>query len=176
MRWLCDFLYVVIEYRLGDLASMAALPITIVGFGIAFRQIQKTKSSSEAAKTASEAVRQQIHQMNAIQGVGAAIRTLEDIRRLHRIKAWSVLPDRYTSLKSELISIRGRTPDLADSVKSEFQGAIQQITLIERQVEEALAGVGEPEINRINDVISEQIDRFAQVLADLQNQIETLEK
>ena len=176
MPWIAELLNVVERYHLGDIASVLGLLITIGGFTLALWRIRKSQSASEQALEAAEGVREQILQMNAIQGVNVAIRTLEDIRRLHRLKAWPVLPDRYTSLKQELISIRGRTPSLTESQRSEIQGAIQQLSTIERQVESTMAGADEPDIDRINDIISRQIDRLAQVLVELQNEIERLRK
>ena len=110
--------------------------------------------------------------MNAIQGINVAIKAFEDVRRLHRLKAWEALPDRYTTLKQQLISIKGRTLNLSEYQKTQIQGAIQQISMIERQVEIAIGGADEPDVRRINDVISKQIDRLAQILVDVQNEIE----
>jgi hypothetical protein len=109
--------------------------------------------------------------MNAIQGLSVAIKTLEDIRRLHRIKAWTVLPDRYTSLKQELFGIRVRTPNLAEGQRSNIQAVITQLTTIERQVESTMAGGDAPDVNRMNEVVSKQIDRLSILLVDLQNEI-----
>jgi hypothetical protein len=65
-----EFLGFVTRYRLGDVASILGLLITFGGFAIAFWQIRKTKTASQAAQRAAESVREQILQMNAIQGVG----------------------------------------------------------------------------------------------------------
>ena len=111
--------------------------------------------------------------MNAIQGLNDVMRALEDIRRLHRLQAWSALPDRYTSLRRDLIAIRGRTPNLTEDQRSNIQGAIQQLSNIERQVENAMAGGADvPSVNRINDIVSRQIDRLAVLLVDLQSEID----
>jgi hypothetical protein len=88
--------------------------------------------------------------MNAIQGLNDAMRALEDIRRLHRLQAWPVLPDRYTSLRRELIAIRGRTPNFTVSQRTAIQAAISQLSIIERRVENTMAGSEPPDIQRIN--------------------------
>jgi ribosomal protein S13 len=160
--------------HLGTVASIIGLPLTIGGFALALWQIRKTRSASESAKKAADAVRQQLLQMNAIQEIGAAIRALEDIRRLHRHKAWEALGDRYTSLKLILISVKGRTPNLREDQKTKIQATIQQLTTIEGQVESAVAGADEPEVDRINSVISKQIDRLGQVLVEIQTDVERM--
>ena len=161
------------NYQLGDLASLLALLITIIGFAVALWRIRKSETASEQARRAAESVREQILQMNAFQGVGGAIRILEDIRRLHRLDAWPVLPDRCTSLKQELLAIKGRTPMLTDDQRSTIQGVIQQVSLIERKAEDAIGG-DKPAVNRINYIVTKQIDELASLLVELQNEIERL--
>jgi hypothetical protein len=152
---------------------LLALLITIVGFAFTLWRLRKSQTASEQARRAAESVREQILQMNAIQGLNDVMRALEDIRRLHRLQAWSALPDRYTSLRRDLIAIRGRTPNLTEDQRSNIQGAIQQLSNIERQVENAMAGATNvPSVNRINDIISKQIDRLAVLLVDLQSEID----
>jgi hypothetical protein len=112
--------------------------------------------------------------MNAVQGLNYAMRALalEDIRRLHRLEAWPALPDRYTSLRRDLIAIRGRTPKFTKDQKESIQAAIQQLSNIEKQVEKAMGGSVPLDVHRINEVVSKQIDRLALVLVDLQNEID----
>jgi hypothetical protein len=153
-------------------ASILGLLITFGGFAIAFWQIRRTKTASEAAQRAAEGAREQILLMNAIQGLGEAIRALEDISRLHRLFAWSVLSDHYTSLRRNLIAIRGRTPTLSETKRTEIQAPIQQLSIIERQEERAISGPNPPATDRMNEVISRQIDRLAALLVDLQNGVE----
>ena len=159
---------------IGDVASVVGLLVTVGGFWLALRQIRKSRSASEQAREAAESVRGQILKMNAIQDINAATKAFEEIRRLHRFKAWDALPDRYTSLKQQLIAIKGRTPNLSDTQKEQIQAAIQQVSNIEREVETAISGSDEPDVNRVNAIISKQIDRLAHLLVEVQNEIERL--
>jgi hypothetical protein len=132
---------------------------------------KKIQTASEQARAAAQAVREQLLQMNAIQGLNLAIKTLEDVQRLHRIKAWQALPDRCTSLKQDLIAIRIRSRNLTEDQQSSIQGAIVQLSTIQRGVESTVAGGDAPDVPRMNEIISEQIDRLTVVLAELQNEI-----
>jgi phosphoglycerate-specific signal transduction histidine kinase len=139
-----------------------------VGFAFTLWRIKKSQ-------TAVEGVKEQIRHLNAIQEVGAAIRSLDEIRRLHRAKAWTVLPDRYTSLKHQLIAIKGRTLSITQKQRSGIQEAIQQLSTMGTQVESALAdGTDELEVDRMNDITSGLIDDLAAVLVDLQNEVDFL--
>jgi hypothetical protein len=87
-----------------------------------------------------------------------------------------VLPDHYSSLKRNLIAIRGRTPNLSEPKRTEIQAAIQQLSINERQVERAISGANPPATDRLNEIISRQIDRLAVLLVDLQNEVEGTSK
>jgi hypothetical protein len=158
--------------QLANVASILGLAISILVFGVGFWRIWKLQTTANEVRTATESLRKQLLAMNAVQELRASIRTLEDIRRLHRLEAWSVLPDRYTSFRHDLIAIRGRMPNLTDKQNSSIQGAIQQLSIMERQVESAIAGEEEPEVNRMNDVISKQLDRLAILVVELQTEID----
>jgi hypothetical protein len=159
-----DIINVIERNHLGNVASLLSL-VTFVGFGLALWRIRKTETAAKQARRAAESVRDQLLQLNG------AIRTLEDIRRLHRIKAWEVLPDRYTALRLNLIAIRGRTPSLSDQQRSGMQATIQQLSNLEQEVEIAMSHEDAPSVHLINTV-STQIDRLALILVELQNQIE----
>jgi hypothetical protein len=107
-----------------------------------------------------------------VQGLNDVIRVLEDIRRLHRLQAWAALPDRYTSLKRDLIGIRTRTPSFTPAQRSTLQAAIQQLSNIETQVENVIGGSDAPNVPRMNQIIARQIDRLVEILVELQEGIE----
>lgn len=146
-----------------NLASIAGLAITLITLVLVKR------SGSAVAE-----VKQQIRNLNAVQEVGAAIRELEEIRKLHRLKAWAVLPDRYTSLKRQLIAIRERQ-QITQRQRTSVREAIQQLSTMERQVETTLfGGRDDLEVDRMNEITSGLIDNLAAVLVDLQNAIDVL--
>jgi hypothetical protein len=146
-------------YQLGDGASILGLAITLLGFYFAFGRIRQLK--------------EQLSAMNAVQDLNASIRTLEDTRKLIWIeKAWPVLPDRCTSVKRDLIAIRGRTANLTNRQNSAIQAAIQQLSTMEFEIVKVIAGDEEADLVRMNEVISKQLDRLATLVVELQREIE----
>jgi hypothetical protein len=147
--------------QVGDIASLVALVITLG----TFYQARQSKKAAEQA-------RDQVLNLNALVGIDAAINVLEDIRRLHRLEAWSALPDRYTSLMMDLRAIRTRTPNLSDEQRSEIQGVVAQLAVMERQIERILNGRAPAEIVKLNDTVTRQINRLADLLVDLEKQMQ----
>ena len=76
--------------ELGAAASIIGVIITVGGF---IWTIKNTKAARDAAREAVE----EIQQSKTIIDISTAIQILEEIRRLHREKAWAILPDRYTA-------------------------------------------------------------------------------
>jgi hypothetical protein len=161
-------------YQLGDVASLIALAITIVGFAITIWQIQKSRTASEQARDAAHSARQQILRMNAVAELGVIIRDLQEIQGFHRDNTLSALPGRYTSVKLALIAVKGRTPELTERQQSEIQAAVQQIAGLEQTVEEAIAGTNILQVSRINRILRQQIERLAAISVDLQTENLTL--
>lgn len=135
-------------------------------------QVQGLESASEQARLASEHLRDQILKMNAVRELGGAITTIDEMRRSPHLSPVQLLPDRYSSLKQELIAIRGRIPDLTEQQRSTIQGAIQQISNVEEQIHNAVANGNAPALHRINEVISKQVDHLSEILSDLKSQID----
>lgn len=151
-----------------EIACIVGLVLIVVGFVLVLSRLRKLEIAAERARAAAERVQEQFLQMNALAGLGGAIGTLDDMKRMHA----PMLPDKYASLKQELIAVRSRIPNLTDQQRSTIQGAIQQITNIEEQVGTAAANGGAPALHRINPVITRQVDQLSEILADLKSQID----
>lgn len=97
---------------------------------------------------------------------------MEEIKRLHRVSAWSILPDRYSTLRRMLISIRSANPGMSDEFKAHITGATQQLKVCEARVEEFLAsGSDKPDPARLNAILSDQVDKLSEILETLKQDI-----
>lgn len=149
----------------GSAASLLGLIVSI--FTLAYVQISK-KAAQEAVKK----VRADIGHLNEVAGFTAAIATMEEIKRLHRESAWSILPERYSVLRKHLISIKEAAEDLTAEQKKTLQSAIQFFAGLESQVEVALSQKADPhDVPGINKQVSRQIDKLQSVLANRSNNI-----
>jgi phosphoglycerate-specific signal transduction histidine kinase len=144
----------------------------IAGFGLTFWRIAKLERASEKARRAADRLHEQILKMNAVYELRGAIATMDDMRRLPHLAPAPLMPEKYASLKQDLIAIRGRISDLTDRQRSAIQGAIQQISNVEEQVHNAIASGNAPALHRINEIISKQVDQLGGLLAELKNQID----
>ncbi len=159
-------------HQIWVLASLVELLVLIGGFALTFWRIGKLERASEQARSAAQRLQDQIVKLMAVQELGGAISTIDDLRRSTCLTPVPVLPDRYASLKQDLIAIRGRIPDLTDQQRSKIQGAIQQLTNVQEHVYDAMANGKAPALHRVSEIISRQVDELGRILADLKDQID----
>ncbi|SRR6266446_474393 len=91
---------------------------------------------------------------------------------MHRLDIWSLLPDRYSSLKRLLVTIRSSNANLLPKHRAVLLGAIQQFSDIEKKVERALANHSSPSnVAKLNEIVSLQLDHINEILAALRQEI-----
>jgi hypothetical protein len=156
----------------GDLASVVGVVISIVGFVITIINVAKSKRAAQRAEEAAIDVRESIFRSDTLLELSAALTMMEEIKRLHRANAWNILPDRYSSLKRHLVSIRTSNPKLPDEHQAALQGAIQHFGDMEKRVEKTLsAKASSPNIATLNEIVSTQVDKVNEILAAFRQEI-----
>jgi hypothetical protein len=148
--------------------GLADFLLGVVGFTITIVAVLRSQRAAEAAAEAARNAKEALLHAAAIWDVAAALTTMEEVKRLHRMEAWPMLPERYSMLRRTLIAIRSTTPRLTDKQGAVLQGAIQHFSLLEEKVERALKG-GKPlpDSTRLNKIVSMQADQLGEVLGAL---------
>lgn len=140
----------------------------LVGFAITIITAWLARRAALAAKAASEQTRRKLRFLDTIVDFQSAISALEDIKRLHREKAWAVLPEKYAATRRLLISLRDGEVELSDEEQSIVQGAVANLSDIERQIETSLARNTPPKgSERLNPIISGDSDALVALLQSL---------
>lgn len=156
----------------GSIASVLGLVLSVIGFSWTIRSVIRSKRAAEAAREASIAVRTSLTRTDSVAECSTAIAILEEVKRLHRVAVWPLLPDRYSALKRSLILIRSANPKLSDDHKTKIQNAVSHLTAIEDAIEKAIAGGSEaPDVPRLNKIVSKQVEALAEILGDIRGQI-----
>ncbi|QQS36833.1 MAG: hypothetical protein IPM56_02415 [Ignavibacteriales bacterium] len=162
------------KYSLGDLASIFGLIITIIGFVITFIKVRQSKNAAELAQVISLKLREDLQRTDTVIEFSAAIISMDEIKRLHRQRAWEILPERYTSLRKSLISIKSSNDKLSIEQMRKLQSAIQNLKSIEEQVDFAIIHKKEPDnVDKLNKIIALQADKLTEVLIEIRNKIGT---
>jgi hypothetical protein len=96
---------------------------------------------------------------------------MNEIKRLHRVEAWAILPDRYAALRNMLISIRSMNPSLREEYRIAIQNALQQFSDIEKAVERSLVSNKQLNRARLNAIVTTQVDKLIEILEEIKRDI-----
>ncbi len=153
--------------HLGDVASILGFFVSLVGFSWTILLAWRSKKAAEMAQAEVRSVKQAIARSSTIADFSAAITTMNEIKRLHRVEAWVILPDRYAALRNMLLSIRSMNPDLREEYRTVIQNALQQFNDIEKAVERSLVSNKPLNRARLNAIVSVQVDRLIEILEEI---------
>ena len=155
-----------------DLFSVVGFPLGLIGFGLTLWMIRQSKNAAVAARNAALKTKEILTHSDTIALISAAVTAMNEIKRLHRVSAWHILPDRYAELRKLLISVRGANANLSRAHASVLQGTIQHFSTIEDEVEKALASSQTPNNQAsLNKIISTQGDKLQQMLEEMKREI-----
>ena len=150
---------------LGDLASVAGLLLTVIGFGLTLYGVRKSRTASESASLAAKDAKNAILHTETIYNFSSAVTMMEEVKRLHRAEAWEVLPDRYSYLRKSLISILSTHKELSPEHRTLIQSAVVQFRELESSIEVYLTNKKTlPNSAKLNKIVTNQIDKLDEVL------------
>jgi hypothetical protein len=115
-----DLLHWIAKNHLGDLASLAGVAISIVGFGATLWNVRRSKSAAERAEAAANEARRAMRTYQTVADFSAGIAIMEEIKRLHREGRIDPLLDRYAALRKALIGVRRMAPSLTPSMERQI--------------------------------------------------------
>jgi hypothetical protein len=161
------FLGFVAANKVGDLASIAGVLISVIGFGFTVVGVFQSRNAAERAETAARAARDTIRLFDMVVDFTEAISNLEDIKRAHRSGQWAMLPDRYAAIRKLLITLRTSNPSLTEDQNVVIQEALANLRLHETHIEKGLAAGASPNAVKLNAAVSRDIDQLVQLLTEL---------
>ena len=155
---------------LGSISSIIGLLVALLGFTLTIYHVHKTKWTAQRAYDTAKEVKEDIKTVDTITQLSSAIAIMEEIKRLHRNKAWEILLDRYSSLRKRLITIKKSYPSLSHDYEKKLTNAIMHFSTIEAYIDEAVCKKFEPKnIHETNKIIAKQIDIIQEILEEIQN-------
>ncbi|MBI1904067.1 MAG: hypothetical protein HYS13_23445 [Planctomycetia bacterium] len=146
----------------GDLASVAGLAVSLIGFWLAVR------AAWAAARAATDA-KDLLTRYDCILEVSQALSAMEEIKRLMRDKAWTLVPDRCTVICQSLISGRVGFGRFSIEDDAALTGIIQQFQGIREKVERANVSGKYPAVANIIALVSKQSDELRAILVRLRS-------
>ncbi|OSJ23328.1 hypothetical protein BSZ19_43500 [Bradyrhizobium japonicum] len=152
----------------GTWADVSGFLIAIFGFGATLVGVRKSKNAAIAAQEAAQATRESIRLLETMVDFSTAIAVLEDIKRAHRETGISsTLPERYATIRKQLIVLKASQVKLTDEQLAVIQNAVANLSTMEDHIEKALANKSAFPVAKFNSILSRDIDKLVDVLTAL---------
>lgn len=160
-------------YPFGDLASVVGLLVALIGFTATIWTAWRSKTAAEAAAEAARQAREQVLNVHTSTSLASVISRMEALKVLHRAGRMHQMPERYSTLATDLMAIRSRNRSLT----AHERGILQQSVLLLRGMEYEMdqwAQHGETSIDiaQINRAISLALDDISTLLHDLEKRLQ----
>jgi hypothetical protein len=166
------FYKLIVDNHLGDIASVIGIIISLIGFFITIWNVIQSRKAAQKAEEIAHKVREDISKIETIEEFSKAIATIDEIKRLNRDEAWSILPERYSALRKSLISIKNSNPNMPYNDKVILSNALRHTSNIEDQIEQFIVNKLLPiDIPKFNKIISQQGDRLTEILVSIKGKI-----
>jgi hypothetical protein len=151
-------------------ATVAGLLLSVFGFGFTIWGILRTKKAAERAVEAANQTKEKILKQGTLANFSSAIAMMEEIIRVQRKKEWGVSLDRYSELRRVLVELRDGSGGLTQEHQIVIQGTVEQFKTIEKQIDRHVSsGKPEPDIAKINGVVTNQIMKVHGIAINLKN-------
>ena len=154
----------------GNVASVAGLGLAWVGFVWTISLALRSKRAAIAAELAASEARDALLRFDVIVELTKAIAVLEDIFQRHLESDWASLPVRYALIRSHLVAIKSSSHLQCDEHRDRLAGVLQQLRTIDEKVCTFLISKklgAPPRPSLLLDVIRQQTDHLAEILAEL---------
>ncbi len=166
------------DYLYDNLVGAAGLIATVIGLGIAIRQVIGARRAAESAEDAASAARRAtIETREAIYGVltvsdlQRVIGYVQQIKNLHREQKWDICLNMYQVLRSSLTDIRARLPEPAAQYRLTLREAIDQVNAIENTLDAAVRSGAEYAASEdFNSILNEVQAKLEEMVSRVQVQ------
>jgi hypothetical protein len=151
-----QFIQILGKYRIGDFASIIGLFATIIGFILTIINILKSKTAAEQAKDVVEKIREDMKQINCVADLSSALAILNEIKRMNLNEDLRMLPERCTTLRSNLVTLKTSYSGFSIDEKKILQDAITSFNQIEN---ESLLILQKPSDRHNNTILNKKINK-----------------
>ena len=157
-----------------DLVNVAGVVITTVALVVTIFTFRRAKAAAEAAKEAVKEARKRTTWGDSVADFAAVLQIIEELKRLHREKAWIISLDRYSVIRRHLVSLQTSALGITGEQRSMIGSAIEQFRIMEQTVEQARGKNREATLNvaRLNDIAAALSDDLNRVMISMRQKID----
>ena len=149
------------------------MALTLFGFAITIFGVWRSKVAAVQARDAAESAVKQVAKFDVVAELNTTLAAISEVKRLQRLQAWSILPDRYAEIRWRLDTVKNSDPSVAGAHREVIQKSVDVLGRAERRIEKALANnETPPDPAKLNAILSAQFDHVHAVLLQLRLEYE----
>jgi hypothetical protein len=133
--------------------------LSVIGFFVTVVAVLKARSAAESAEDAAKKARQALLHFDSIANCSTAVNLMEEIKRLNRANSWDPCLDRLATVQRTLSALKASETSFKEDDLTVIQSAIGQVAEVEAKIEKTRMLGRAPDIARLNEVISKQIEK-----------------
>lgn len=161
MEYLTKLINFIIDNKLGEISSVLGVIITLIGFIITITSLKRTRKIAQK-------VREDISKFNIVEEFSTVLMIMNEIKTLNRENAWTILPDRCSSVRKSLITIKNADLHISEEIKLQLQKSIQYFRDMEKKIDKINLGEENPKnIINMNQGISEHVDNLREIITKI---------
>jgi hypothetical protein len=147
-------------------ANVASIVGVVIGVPSLW-QIFRTKRVADEVNRRVAGVESKIAKLGAVDALTVAVAEVDEMKHLHRLGVWTILPARYSAIRRRLISLKVENASLS-RYDSSLQSMIQQFSNLEHRIEAAIAAGQSPkDVAALNRVLSRQADKLNEMCSSV---------
>lgn len=151
---------------LSDWISLSGTFVSLVGFILTLLMVYRSKAAADTAIA-------KLRGVNVVADLSSIVVKLDELKRIHRQNKWLELPDRYSDLRTIIITIKHSNADLTDDEKTILQHCISQLRTIGTEVEREIQKDTQDnrKLVRYNDILSSITDAMHEIVCEAKRRI-----
>lgn len=156
-----------------DWIGFVGLVVSFAGFGLTLFAVWRSNTIAEQAKAAADSAITKLRGINAVADLSSIVAKLEEVKRIHRLKNWIVLPDRYSELRNIIIAIKHSNAELTEEEQTVLQQSIVQLKKMEIEAEKEIQedSPDNSKLIKFNGILSSTTDKIHEIVCKSKSRI-----
>ncbi|MFN4271510.1 MAG: hypothetical protein ACK4F5_01780 [Aliihoeflea sp.] len=122
------------QFARGDWFGLAGIVISLLGFGLALHQINKTHTAAESARDSAKSATDGIRRLDSLIGFTSVLKSVDEIKAAYRLDEYEKLPNLFDQARRSLISARENHPNLSTQETSRIQKSLTFLKQMEIEI------------------------------------------
>ena len=152
--------------------TIVGFTLTILGFGLAFRQLYLAKTAAQAAADETKRIELSLQRYDAVQEASRASYALNAAQNHLRNQAWGDAVDCYYDVKKALVSLRGNVTTFEIELLRKIDRATSYISrLCERADRGELANLSQDDLAKTKTIMRQHEELVASIVVHIQKEV-----